>query len=448
MKLQHTMIWLLLLLCVCASECVAQPISTLSYDDAVRLALSQNPDLRVRTLHVQAASYAVDEAQTDLLPSVDLSYDLQRNLIIPVTPVPAAIFDPTAPSGAITPLRFATGWTQGAGVLASYKIFDPATYRNVAEKKIEASIRETDRKITQLDVESQVGLAYTDCVIAQEQVRLAIADTVNSAKVLRVVMERSSQGRTSATEVRSAMIDANTARNRYDEARRVLRSSLENLLYTLGYSDSVSSSVVLSDSIPVLYQRFAAMTDTVVPDSASLTFVKSSQQRELTESQRHYTALGFLPTVTVNGFYGANYYNNSLTFFDATSWYGNSYVSLSVRVPLTADLQRSHTLSKLAIQHDVDEQSLISSMNKRRYELQRARTDHAFYTADYSVKRANAELAQRSFEIALQQFSEGRTDSNELSKSEFSVQQARNNVLRSAYNFIQASLSILRLRKS
>ncbi|MBS1559981.1 MAG: TolC family protein [Bacteroidetes bacterium] len=440
---------LLLLLAVLAHQIgVAQPLSTLSYDEAIRIALHNNPDLQARALNVRAADHAIDEARTDLLPSVNLSYDLQRNLIIPVTPVPAAIFDPTAPSDAITPLRFATGWMQGAGVLASFNIFDPATYRNVAEKKIEATIRETDRKITQLDVESQVGLAYTDCVIAQEQVRLAVADTVNSAKILRVVQDRSLQGRALASEVQSAMIDANNARSRLNEAVRVLRSSEEKLLYTLGYASQVGRSVTLTDSIPVLYARFASAADTIVADSASLTYLKSMQQGELTETQQHYTALGFLPTVTLNGFYGANYYNNSLTFFDATSWYGNSYLQLSVRVPLTADLQRSYTLSKLAIQRDVDQQNLAASMNKRRYELERARADHAYYMAEYTMKRSNAELAQRSFDLLLQQYAEGRVNNSELSRSEFTAQQARVELLRSAYNFIQASLSVLRLRKS
>jgi len=448
MNSQRITIWIFLLACTCCCVSVAQPITSLSYDDAIRLALLNNPDLQARTLNVRAAAYAVDEAQTDLLPSVDLSYDLQRNLIIPVTPVPSVIFDPSAPTGSITPLRFATGWMQGAGVLASFKIFDPTTHRNVAEKRIEANLRETDRMITQLDIESQVGLAYTDCVIAQEQVRLTIADTVNSSNIFGVVVDRLSQGRATLSEVQTATIDRNNARSRLDEAMRVLRSAEEKLLYTLGYTPDVQRSVMLTDSIPLLYKRFASAPDSLVRDSASLTFMKSAQQSELTETQRHYTALGFLPTVTVNGFYGANYYNNSLTFLDATSWYGNSYLQLSVRIPLTADLQRSHTLSKLAIQHDVDQQSLLASMNKRRYELERARADHAFYTADYETKRTNAELAQRSFEIVLQQFSEGRVNTSELSRSEFSVQQARNNVLRSAYNFIQASLSILRLRKS
>ncbi|CAN5450749.1 hypothetical protein BH10BAC6_BH10BAC6_17760 [soil metagenome] len=441
-------ILIVLLSCTCCDVCVAQQLRSLSYNEAIRLALLNNPELQARVLNVRAAAHAVDEAQTDLLPSVDLSYDLQRNLIIPVTPVPSAIFNPSAPSGSITPLRFTTGWTQGAGVLASYRVFDPSTYRMIAERKIEAELRETERMIMQLDVESQVGLAYTDCVIAQAQVQLTVADTLNSSKILGTVMDRSSQGRATLSDVQSSTIDRNNARSRLDEALRVLRSSEEKLLYTLGYTSEVHHSVILTDSIPVLYLRFALVADTLVQDSASLTYVQRSQQRELTETQRHYTALGYLPTVTLHGFYGANFYNSTLSFLDAASWYGSSYLQVSVRMPLTAGIQRSHTLSKLAIQHDLDQQSMLASMNKRRYELERARTDHTFYKEDYQSKLANAELAQHTFEIVLQQFSEGRINISELSRSEFAVQQSRNSVLRSAYNFIQASLTIIRLRKA
>lgn len=429
----------------------AQPIEqrrTLSFDEAVQMAITNNPEIRSRLLRAQAASTAVDEAQVSLLPSVDLSYDLQRNLIIPVTPVPSAIFDPNAPAGAITPLRFATGWTSAAGVLASFKIFDPSVHGAVDERRIQAAMSETDRQLTQVDVETQVGLAYTDCVIAREQVRFAVADTAYSATVTAAVRDRFIQGRCTVSDVNDALTDLNNARSRLDEAQRIARSAEGALFYALGYPSSVGSGVALTDSLAAMYQRFRSLSDDVVSDTSSLTYVKNSQQLSLTESQHHYTSLGFLPTITLNGYYGANYYNNTLTFGDPASWFGNSYVSLSVRLPLTADLQRAQTLSKLSIQRDVDQQELIAAMNKRRRDLDRARTDHAHFQADYLIKQQNIVLAEQSFRSALQQFAEGRLTTSDLSRAELAIQRANNDFLHAALNYVQAAITLIKLKRS
>ncbi|MBK6760383.1 MAG: TolC family protein [Ignavibacteria bacterium] len=422
--------------------------STLTYDEAIMRARTYNPELRARTSATRASRAAVREAQTGLVPRVELNYDLQRNLIIPTTPIPGNALDPNGDPNVITPVKFATGWTSTAGVLASFTVFDPATYGAVEEREIRSRLDGTEEKITETDIVTEAGLAYTDVVIAHEQLKLAAQDTLNAFRAYTVVRDQHDVGRRTIIELNTAQIELDAAATRYHDAGRVLRSAEQRLLYRVGTDVSGTVMPQLTDSLPALYQRFQSIPEAPYNDSLSATFEKYSQQAELTSAQKHYTSMGFVPTITLTGFYGANYFNNILMLGNPDAWYGNSYLQLSVKVPLTNAFERSYTVSKLSSQLEVDRALLESSMNKRRYDLERAKADHRFYREDVQRKRSTMELTQRSFEEALRQAEQGRLLASELSQAEFTAKQATTEYLRSIYNLIQAALTIQRITRS
>lgn len=421
---------------------------TLSYDQAITRARTYNPELRARTSATRASQAAVSEAQTGLVPRVELNYDLQRNLIVPTTPIPGNALDPNGDPNVVTPVKFATGWTSAAGVLASFTVFDPATYGAVEEREIRTRLDMTEEKITETDIITEVGLAYTDVVIAREQRMLSAQDTLNAYRAYLVVRDQHAVGRRTIIELNTARIELDAAATRFHDAGRVLRSAEQRLLYHVGTDVSEAMMPQLTDSLPALYLRFQSIPEAPYNDSLSATFEKYSQQAELTSAQKHYTSMGFVPTITLTGFYGANYFNNVLMLGNTDAWYGNSYLQLSVRVPLTNAFERSFTVSKLNSQLEVDKARLESSMNKRRYDLERAKTDHRFYREDVQRKKSTMELTQRSFEEALHQLEQGRLLGSELSQAEFTAKQAKTEYLRSIYNLIQAALTIQRITRS
>src|SRR5690554_5522568 len=61
------------------------------------------------------------------LPLIYAEGNLQRNIITPITPVPANAFDQNAAPGEILPLKFATDWSSRAGLNFSMDLFNPQT---------------------------------------------------------------------------------------------------------------------------------------------------------------------------------------------------------------------------------------------------------------------------------------------------------------------------------
>src|SRR3546814_9421469 len=90
----------------------AQSLSIEQLYDSLERSLGYQQDV----LHTQIRRAELNELRNNRIPVFYIDANLQRNLIISTTPVPAIEFDPDAQEGAIIPLKFATRWLPTAGV--------------------------------------------------------------------------------------------------------------------------------------------------------------------------------------------------------------------------------------------------------------------------------------------------------------------------------------------
>src|SRR5690606_8300420 len=145
----------------------------LSLEEARRIAVENNPDFNINALEVGIAKETQKQAELKRIPQIYGDFNLQQNLIIPSTPVPAKAFNPNAGDDELMLLRFTTKWTSNVGVNASYDLFNPALKGEVKEAAIEREIKETDYLLAKNQLLFDVGDAYYACLVALEQVRLA-----------------------------------------------------------------------------------------------------------------------------------------------------------------------------------------------------------------------------------------------------------------------------------
>jgi len=108
---------------------------SLSFNQAISMAIKNNPDLKIKDFDQLIATEQYNEAKLRMLPQIYGRYDIQRNLIIPSTLVPLGQFNPDLPPDELTPIKFGTNWTSIAGIFASVKLFDPQTIGDIKEKK-------------------------------------------------------------------------------------------------------------------------------------------------------------------------------------------------------------------------------------------------------------------------------------------------------------------------
>src|SRR5699024_6265565 len=366
----------------------------------------------------------------------------RRNLIIPTTPVPAKAFNPDAEKGEIMPLQFMTDWSSKAGINASFDLFNPKSRGQIKEAKQRAQIKSTTKKISVNQLKYQVGADYAAVIIAKKQFHLAIADTINKTKILAIVQDQHQAGRLTISELNKAISNKNQSISRYFKASKILISAKAQLLSDLGISPQKREKLSISDDINSLLHP---NKKTLQKNSLSLT--KRKQQKRLTKIQLHNTKLEFLPTVSLEGFYGSNFYNNDFDIFKGQNWYGNSYIGLSINIPITQGLDRIKKIDQLQLQKQADMANYNAQKNLLQLENLQAQQDIVYKKKVLQQKKKNMALIQKNLLSAKDKFSSGRLLISELLQNDFLYQKAKNNYLQAAYDYIIAKMQLRKLSR-
>ncbi len=138
------------------------------------------------------------------LPLIYADGNLQRNLIIPSTPVPAIAFDPSANPGDILPLQFATDWSAKVGLQFSMDLFNPAKSASIKSVALDKKAAQLDYEQTLKDWKKNATIAYGKVVVSSKQYLEAAADSATYAGILAVVTERTKAGRASTLDLNRA----------------------------------------------------------------------------------------------------------------------------------------------------------------------------------------------------------------------------------------------------
>ena len=437
-----------LLLLVSVSGVSAQPEVfplQLSFDKAIKTSLQNNPDMRIRELNYRMSVEQLKESKLQLVPQVYGRYDIRHNIIIPSTLVPVGKFNPDLPPDEVIPVKFGTTWYSGAGLFASVSLFDPAIIGDIREKNATIAISEIEKKITEKDLEYQTGRAYLICLISYEQYKFAADDTLNSHNQLNETQHRYNEGYLKLTDLNQVVLNHNNSRSRFHEAKRVMDDSWKTLIYWMGFPQDQQILPQLTDSLPVLIERFDIKLDSESNLLSTPEILLLKSKTDLDKVRLRNIKFSFLPTVNLSGIYSGDYYNNSLRLSDTDYWFGNSNLSLTLKVPITEGISRVKRLSRQKLMVETANEDLASALNKKQLEVNKSRDNIAFYRKEMTLKESNMKISESNYRAAFSLFREGRILPSELSEAEMSFKQAKFDYLNSVFSYIESALFLKRI---
>lgn len=420
-------------------------IVKLTLKKARATALEKNPEMTAIDMDASINALAINDAKLKKRPQVYTDFNLQRNLIIPVTPVPANAFDPNAPEGKLLPLRFSTNWTSNAGINASFELFNPD--KKLAVK--EAEIRENITKLNKAELSNQIifeaGAAYIVALIAAEQLRLAIADTLNKSTILILTQQQFEEGRLLLATLNQVKAGRNNSLNLFDESQTIYLNAKAQLLYAMGFSPEAQVEIEFLDNIETLFDFYQGNLS--IDSLNSIALKKELQEDALINEQINTAAKGYLPLVTLRGYYGINYFDNNFNLLKSSNWNGNSFLNLGVKLPITGSLLRQESISKLKFQQEANNLRFINKRNKNLVEYLSAVREAVVIEGKLLRIKENVKLAETNLRIAEQQFVSGRLLIRELNQIQYDYHYEKNNYLRVSYDYILKKMNIEKITK-
>ncbi len=300
---------------------------------------NQNFIYQQNQLKTQIVEQELLELKSNRIPIFYIDANLQRNLIIPTTPVPAIAFDPNAQEGAIIPLRFATKWSSKAGVQVEWNIFDPKRKVEEQQKTLEIQKSQLDQQLSLQTWKNDATLAYASIVLATEQYKLTQEDTKLYEEIVGITKERYDAGREPSSNYITAQQELERHQIQLYESWSVLQEADQELRK---YSN-LDTTQYLTSNFEEIIQNLQNWDKTNY-DIKTLEVDISISELQLASVKRH-----LLPTLTFNGYLGEQYFSNELKLARKEEWYGNSFVNLALRIPLSGYFTTQPTIKKITL---------------------------------------------------------------------------------------------------
>ncbi|MDO5664663.1 MAG: TolC family protein [Bacteroidia bacterium] len=423
-------------------------INALTLEDAIDYSLIHSPAVTVQRLKEQQAEYKLSQTKLDYLPNIYATSDLRRNIIIPSTPIPASMINPSAPEDELMYMRFNTPWSSGAGLNLAFDIFNPETIGRKSEQEKQVKISQLDSRIAENDLRANVSQAYIDCAIAQAQLDAITADTAYYAELFKEAKTLYKRENISLADKNNSKMNYNASLTRFYQAKNILHNAKINLLLNLGeeLSEEKLNQLELSDDIQSLYAKMSS--NQLTYGESSLSQSRQTELISLSEIRTKNAVLKYAPSLSLSGYYGANYFGKELKLSNTDKWFGNSFVALSLRIPISQSLSTAKEVSQLRMQEQIERENLRALQNNRVGELSRELAQLETYKENYQLKQTNLKLMSENIVAKKLQLEKGYVLESEFSSEKLREQNALQEFLQAAYDVLSAYINLDKLMKN
>lgn len=315
--------------------CTHLNAQNLTLKEALELAQSQK--IKQTDIEVLNQEINLKIQKSKRLPLIYAEANMQRNLIIPVTPVPSIAFDPNAQPGSITPLQFATNWSSKAGLQLSFDIYNPTNQLNIKQAQNtyqKALLEQNENKVNQ---DKLITDLYAQAFLAQQQYDLSLINEENFQETLEIILNRYDSGRVSEIEKNTALQKSYELESYRFEAELILKNKYLELSKYLDVSN---------------YNQFTTLIQDIITDFKRSDFETEKLFLDV-ESKKidiNNNKLAYLPKISLNGFYGSQFFDNEFRLTNSERWFGNSYVNLAIQIPISENYERNIKKKKLKLE--------------------------------------------------------------------------------------------------
>ena len=244
-------------------------------------------------------------------------------------------------------------------------MFNPEKLNSVAEQQHQLKIQEYDALTFRRRAKRKSSTCLAECVIANEQQQLLKGDTAYYASLLSNANTLFLKQQISLSQKNDAHSAFNNSLADYLQAEKIVTECKAELLYLIGMDVTADNieTLILQEDIQTLLQKIKQKAQS---DYSDLEEARQLEVIDLAALRIRSASLKYAPTLTLNGYYGTNYYNNEFSLFSNDYWRGNSYIGLSLRSPNHPIPNTAKEVSRLRLRKMIESENLREIRNNRK----------------------------------------------------------------------------------
>ncbi|HPB03690.1 MAG TPA: TolC family protein [Bacteroidaceae bacterium] len=418
---------------VCAQDAGTDNVLRVSLDDALRIALSDNPTIKIAQQQIEVKKVSNKEAWQALLPTADFGGTVQYTLLAPMI----SLGDFGKHKMGMDNTSTWSGQFQ-----VSLPLFAPTIYAtmNLTKSDLENAMEQS--RSSKLDLVNQVTKAYYQVMLAQDGYDALFSSFEQARENFYMVSKLYELGGTSEYDKISAEVQVRSLSPTLIQARNAVAMAKLQLLVLMGVDPETEIEVegAIKDYGDRIYAEVMELDSYY-----SLEDNSNMRQLKLNETMLNQTLriqkMNFLPTLALSGNYSLNSLQNKDWNIGQYEWAKSSSVILSVSIPIfkagNFTKLRSTKLQISQLSESIDYTERQLGLQVKNY------VDNMRASAEQAASNNEAiRQAEKGREIAGKRYETGKGTILELNNSEVALTQAKLTYSQSIYNYLAAKADL------
>ena len=418
---------------VSVAQSTEQSALTLTLEQALEIALSESPTIKVAEQEIEIKRYAKQESYASLYPRFDATAQYQR--VIAKQTMSMSL------GGQTQSIKVGSDNSFNGGVSASMPVVNAQLWESLKVSVADVMLSIEKARSSQIDMIEQVSKAYFSVLLAKESHAVYKRVYENAVENNKNIKMRYEVGSISEFDYISSNVSVQNAIPNLIEAENSVVLALWQLKALLGI-DLKKNIDVAGTLMDYEAQMNYAHTLDQLDLSNNSTLKQLDIQEGMLASAVKISKLANVPTLSINAAYLYTALGNDGSFFQGKAWNPYSYAGVQLNIPIFAGGQRRAAikqsqlnLSNLKLQRENAERQLqvavVQSLNNMQTNVKK-----------FSSAAATVGQAQRGYEIAVKRYEVGSGTLVDVDNSQLALTQAELGRNSAIYNFLMAKIAL------
>ena len=418
-----------MLLAFVAMNAQAQDTLRISLKEAIQIALSENPTIKVADQEIQLKKEANREVIWGLLPEVSLVGSFNHTIEKQSFAIMGQV------------MRVGTMNNASGGVTASLPVFAPALYQSMKLTKADVQLAMEKARSSRLDMVNQVTKAFYQLLLAQDSYVVLQQSYKQSEDNFNVVNAKFQQGSVSEYDKISADVQMRSLKPSVVSAGNGVNLAMLQLKVLLGMESNIP---VIVDGNLKDYEM-AMFTRQAQPQPADIvggntTLRQLDMNYDMLQRNLKLKYTNFMPNLALSFQFMYTSMSENWKVFDYT-WTPYSTVGLSLSIPLFKGGNFSQ-VKQAKLQLKQLDMTRINTERQLKMQAQ-SYLDNMAASTEQVVSNKEAVLqAEKGRTIAEKRYEVGRGTILELNSSEVALTQAQLTYNQSIYDYLVAKADL------
>lgn len=405
----------------------AGEVLQLTLDEALKIALSDNPTIKVADQDIELKKVSAKEAWQSLLPTVDLNGTITYTIKTATMNI----------GGNQVKMGNDASNTWNGALNISLPVYAPAVYRTMKMTQDDIALAAEKSRASRLDLINQVTKAYYQLMLAQDSYAVLQKSYNYSEENYKVVKAKYEQGSVSEYDKISAEVQMRNIKPNVVAAANAVNLAKTQMKVLLGIGDP-ELEVQIQDNLKN-YEQVVHEHDPLqqVSLEQNTTLRQFNFNQKMLDHSLRIQKSSFIPTLALN--YQYQYqalFNQNFQFWNY-NWTPSSTVALTLSIPL----YHADNFTKMKTTRIQMQQLAENRLNTERQLNMQVQTYLDNMQASNEQMASNKESvaqAEKGLLIAQKRYDVGRGTILELNSSEVALTQAELTYNQAIYDYLTA----------